>query len=86
VERNYELRPQPVDAGRAANLTETAFRCGGWSVRAPGSTRAEWRRWSLTERASAVAGVAFLIGVGLAALTVPVALVVGLLRLVGVLP
>lgn len=81
MEHNYELRPQRVTPAREHELSRTAFRCGGWSVRQP----SEWRTWTLAEKASGVAGVALLAGVGLAAFLVPVALVAALLRGLGVL-
>lgn len=79
---NFELKPQRIQPVREASLEATAFRCGGWSVRGPSG----WRAWSVTERASAVLGMALFAGLGLVGVLVPVALVAGLLRLVGVLP
>ncbi len=78
-ERNYELRPQPVNPARAEDLTQTAFRCGGWSVRGPEG----WRTWSLAERASAVGGMALLVGVALAGLALPLALAGLFMRWIG---
>ena len=79
---DYELKPQRVQLARELNLEATAFRCGGWSVRGPSG----WRTWRTTERASAVLGLALFAGLGLVGVMVPVVLVAGLLRLVGVLP
>lgn len=79
MERNYELRPQPVNPARAEDLSATAFRCGGWSVRGPES----WRTWNWGERAVAVGGVALVAGVGLVGLAIPVLLVGAALRWIG---
>lgn len=79
MERNFELKPQRVQPERAESLEATAFRCGGWSVRGPEG----WRRWSWVERASAVGGVALLVGVALAGLALPLTLAGLFLRWVG---
>ncbi len=79
---DFELKPHRIQPVRELSLEATAFRCGGWSVRGPSG----WRTWSVAERASAVLGTALFAGLGLVGVLVPVALVVGLLRLVGVLP
>lgn len=73
------LDPKGPDS---TSLSQTAFRCGGWSVRGPSG----WRQWGVAERASAVLGTALFAGLGLVGVLVPVAPAVGLLRLVGALP
>lgn len=79
MERNYELKPQRVTPERAGELSATAFRCGGWSVRGPDS----WRTWTWGERAVAVGGVALIAGVGLVGLALPVLMVGAVLRWIG---
>ena len=89
---DYTLQPHRPDrrsgdrrkaASNPPDLTQTAFRCGSWSLRGPESDR--WRNLNLTERAVLVLSVAALAGLGLAGLAVPVLLSTWLLRALGVL-